>query len=629
MFVYSGGKWAAGALCFVASLFATDSYVRSQPPPVDDLSTAVLAAKADFRPLTEADLRDAEAELRAALARLDARLKAAGPEADGWRSYLRWDAMQDELAREGGPDLRALDEIHAKYAAGHDGLGLVWFADVRRALQDYLITARLIGDPNLKAAYEQLLDALPGRLAAYREHPTAEKAAVLGSVLQWLAQARQAEGLVKDIRRHFSQPNLLAEISADVVAAGIAESMDEVEPVRDVILGTRIYGTGQITGELSVELIPSATHARIDSIFHGTVDSETIGYKGPARIFSDATTSLHTRKPILIDAEGVRALPASSNGTTHSTTKGIQAARGGRFVERVAWKRTCKRKCEAEWIAARHAEQRANCRADQQARELVDRANKSFAEKFRKPLINRRLFPEQLLFTTTDTALHVTCLEAGPHDLGAPNLPPDTVDQPDLAVRVHESMVNHLAKGLFAGKVLEEERLQAHMIDLLGELPERLRSDEQSEPWGITFARPTSRAPFNLPISVAFADSQFSVTIRGRRYRKGPKHYPGMNVTAVYKITETAEGFKAVRQAELQIFPPGFVPGSGNQLSVREQVLRDLLQRRFGKLFEEEIVPEPLVLPGKWEAAGELRLVQWETNGGWMLLAWRRGPADE
>ena len=133
----------------------------------------------------------------------------------------------------------------------------------------------------------------------------------------------------------------------------------------------------------------------------------------------------------------------------------------------------------------------------------------------------------------------------------------------------------------------------------------------------------------SLPISVSFADGRFSVTIRGRRYKKGEKSYPGMNVTAVYEITRTEDGFKAVRRGELQIFPPGFVPGSGRQLSVREQVLRDLLQRRFGKMLEEEIVPEPLLLPGKWEAAGGLNLVQWEAKDGWMLLAWKQSPAKE
>ena len=130
-------------------------------------------------------------------------------------------------------------------------------------------------------------------------------------------------------------------------------------------------------------------------------------------------------------------------------------------------------------------------------------------------------------------------------------------------------------------------------------------------------------------MTVRFADGELHITIRGHSYSSGDSSYPGMDVTAVYKIVEGDEGLKAVRQGELAVFPPNFKPGSGKRLAVRQQTIRRMLERRFGKIFEEEMVPEPLELPGRWADSGKYGLDQWETADGWMVMAWNRLPGSE
>jgi hypothetical protein len=156
-------------------------------------------------------------------------------------------------------------------------------------------------------------------------------------------------------------------------------------------------------------------------------------------------------------------------------------------------------------------------------------------------------------------------------------------------------------------------------------LPERFAAQEGEEPWTIVFARQN-------PIRVSFADDGFSVTIRGRRYYKGENRHPGMDVTAVYKIVKGEQGFQAIRQGDLQIVPPGFVPGSGKRLSARQTVIRTLLQRRFGRIFDARILLEDMTLPGDWEKAGKMRPVHLACQGGWLVVAWNRvaagRPAD-
>ena len=100
-----------------------------------------------------------------------------------------------------------------------------------------------------------------------------------------------------------------------------------------------------------------------------------------------------------------------------------------------------------------------------------------------------------------------------------------------------------------------------------------------------------------------------------------------MNVSATYKIFKSADGFRALRQGDVLILPPGYVPGEGKTLSARYTVIRNLLERRFKRIFEEELVPKQLTLPGKWEKAGKLSLAQWKTSDGWMVMGYNRVPA--
>ena len=90
----------------------------------------------------------------------------------------------------------------------------------------------------------------------------------------------------------------------------------------------------------------------------------------------------------------------------------------------------------------------------------------------------------------------------------------------DLAVQVHESLVNNFAAALLSGVTLKEEDVQKQAIDLLGKLPEQLKSEEDRDPWSITFAK-------IRPVTIKFADNGFQVTIRGQRLHFGRTRLSG------------------------------------------------------------------------------------------------------
>jgi hypothetical protein len=582
------------------------------------LAALARAAKSHFVPLTADDLKQAKADLTAAAERLDARLKEDPKNGEGWRKFTRLDDLLKEVRGPELPKIGVLETIRAKFLSGQEGLELIWFVDVRQALRKYIERAGAIDDPQrAKALYEKVLDQLAADLEAAGTHPSADQAFRIGETLRWLPLVRQAPELVAAVDKRLVHPNVYLQASAALVGAGIAGPVDETAPVRDCILDTDISGMGRTVGQTTACLFPDAEEGVLDVILQAVNNSQTVGRNGPVCIHTTGRTEIGVCKRLWMDADGWWSHPAAANACTHTTINDICPTRGGALVERIAWKRADQQQGEAEAIASEHARWRAAQRVDQQADEMLQKANQDYQNKFRAPWSQRSIFPQDLRFSTTTDAFSVVVLEAGVDQLAAPAAPPEfTEKSSDMALRIHQSAVNNAAATMFSGMVLHEETLQRVVIDLLGYLPERMKPDEDHEPWTIEFAR-------QQPISVTFDDGGFAVTLRGQHFFKSDQRYPGMNITAVYKFVNAEGVFKAVRQGELQIFPPGFDPNQ-RHLSVREQTIHRLLQRRLGKMLQAEMVAKGFTPKGKWAAAGRLVPVEMDAQGGWLVIAWRR-----
>ncbi len=522
--------------------------------PTDSLPDLCQKARADFRPLTQNDVEQAKTVLVDATKRLDERLSLAGPNGDDWRKYLELAALQDQLRRAAGPDRAVLERIHSRFTAGYEGLELVWFLDVTQALHNYLATASAVDNPKVRTSYEERLDKLAATLERYAVKPTTDDALLISETVRWLQDARQAPVLIDGIERRYVHPNVYGQVSAEIVGAGIAGPVDEITAVRDCILGTDMYGTAHTIGQITTQTAPCDTVGVLDAIFYGHAASEAVGYHGKITVCSTSSTSLAGLKRVWADANGLHSCPATANAVTKATIQDIQSCSGRKMIENMAWKRACKQLSTAECIASRHAEVQLGRRIDERAAAPLERANQAYMDKFYRPFTERKIFPQDLRLSSTERAILVLALQSGGGKLAAPGEPPPDVEGADMSVRIHESMINNLSFDALAGRTAYEEKLQQAAIDVYGYLPDKMKGDEDGKPWAITFAA-------RQPISVTFADDGFKITIRGVKYYKGNDAYPGMNVSAAYKIEHTASGFKAVRQGDIEVLPPDYVPG--------------------------------------------------------------------
>ncbi len=587
-----------------------------EPPPIEALAELARRARDDFSPTTAAELEESRRRLATDVAALRRYLSRLGKQRDHWEEFLRLDELAAHLSASTPPDPAQLEPIYRRFASGYPGLRLPVFSDVRSALQARMHRLATAANEKAQENFAQTIDVLAENLAQYAQKPSEEQLAIFAGATELLEESGQAPTLVRSLRAHFSRPNLWVEVSKTLVDAGIGMEVDESTPVREFILGTDVRGTGQTVGRVNVELVPDRDRATLDAIFLGTIFTRTVGVNGPATIRSRGITRIGARKRLRLDADGLHGLPTVSAARTSTTTTGVSTNLCWPLrsvADRVAEKRVRESKSQANRIAARRAERQFNRRMDTRASTILAERTAGPLRRARWELAEREQFPGLLRFRTTADELSLTVLQAGRHQLGAPTAPPERPGAGLISIRVHESALNNLATGFLSGLELEERQFKTDMEEVLGrQLPERFQPEPGKEPWTITFER-------RRPITVRFSDGTLAVTIRGRSFKSGEDYYAQpMNISFAYKVEPAEVGIKLVRQGEAEIQPPGHDPESGRRLGVRQVTLRRMLQRRFERILDAEIVPEALELPEPWSRVGKLVVSKLASADGWL-----------
>lgn len=624
----SSGEPGLESAPFVSLRRALERWAVYRLPAEAQWADVVRQARGEFRVVEPGRWRDSQARLRRAVQTLDRSLTRGGANGAAWRRFLGWETLEAQLAAAdpAAASLEELVELNRRFTSGYRGLETPPFARVERGLERLLREARVLRDPKASERYGTLVDALAQRLERWRANPTgtASELRDIGRVLGWLDDHGQAPELVPVLRTRLSQPNLYARVSREIVASGMRREVDRTTRVVDCILGTAIRGTGHTVGTVEVQLVPNPRQAAFDAVFRGVTHSRTLGSNRSARIHTRGRTEMVAHKRMVFDpGVGLTALPTRTRARTRTTITGIgSTAPGlrGRLVTRIARRKAGQSQGQAEAIGSRHAEALFSSNFDAEARPTVDQANDTYFGRLRRPMFERRQFPERLEFTTTAERIAVLALQANRHQLAAQSLPPELSGDPSLAFQAHESAINNTLFGLFAGETLTQERMEELSVELLGRVPEQLKSDSDQEAWSITFDAIE-------PVGVRFADDGVRIIVKGTRYTSGDGKFGAMNVEAHYQFAEAPEGLVLRRTADLEILPPGFKPGE-QKLALRQTTLRNLLKRRFGKLFQTEIKLDGFGLPEAFRQAGTFYSTQHASRDGWLLLAWRNDPTQ-
>jgi len=600
---------------------------RVESPNPAQLPQLIEQTKAQFQPYTSDDVAATLASLRHDLSALEKFMVPGSRIHAAWREILRSDELEDQLKSADQLNPQLLDEIAVRYQNGDPALALPPFQAVASRLESLIQQLRVARDAQAPQTFGRAIDAIQAGLNIAEQAAPQQEASLLslGRAAHWLRARGQAGELITQVRRVYAQPNAFIQLSSDVITRGGRMQVNRSTPIRDVILGTCIVGSGRTIGITRMELVPSFDRGALDLVFNGVTNSRTTGFNGPVAIGSRSRIQLTARKRIYVDANGIRENPSQTTAHMRTTVTGISTRfRGilGRVVTRVASRKVGQSKGQAERIGARKAQRQFGTEFDREAGTRVAEGSHNFLRKIRRPLSERRVFPELVGFQTTRDHLFVTLLETAPTRLAATTPPPALHERSAVAARIHETALNNFAYGLLAGRTITNTDVEQTSLDLLGEIPEALAPEEAGDRWSITF---DSQAP----VEVRFTDNVISIVMRGSRYTRNDSVFDqAMNVSAEYEFAGQPPHVRLARRGDIIIEPPGYKRGSG--LGLRQTTLRNLLKRRFDKVFTDQVEIDGVTLPGAWANVGTLLLNEFSSQSGWFTLAWRahQNPAN-
>ena len=610
-----GGWLVAGA---AVTAVADDAASRRFEEIAGDAARAV----GSFRPVGEASLDAAASNLRSALVPLDALLGRSKSGAD-WRTYLDWPALEGQASSGQAADPRVLRDLEKKLGSPEMGLDMPQFVRVRKAVTKYAELADAARGDGAKQ-FSDRLDKLSSALLTASASGQAEALAPVAPILERLVESGQAPGVVAAIRGANSRPNIHLEVAEDLLAPAVNRPVDQVQPVDDVVLGTRIRGTGHTTGNVRLDFVPSGEKAVFDIILGATNISHTRGTQGPVTVNSRGVTAIDARRRIFLDEFNVAAAPVEASADTNSTVTGlgINARIGKRLIRRIATKKIAESKAQAESIAEGKARDRIRTQFGEQTEPAVAQMRDQFQQKVRGPLQARGLYPESFHMHTTDRHLRIVARKSLAGQLAAFSSPPAANADNIITAQIHESAVNNILEDKLGGKVVTQDDVTRIAKEQNLKMPDSLGSDPDAEQktWAITFAK-------YRPVTVAASESRVKVTVRGDKFVSGDRSFPGMDIAAVYAVGQGPKGPVLIREGNVQINPAGFKSGD-RKLTMAETSLRRILQKRFDKVFKDAIEIEPLPLQGELASVGPLPMNQLQSRkDGWLVAGWRKGPA--
>ena len=203
--------------------------------------------------------------------------------------------------------------------------------------------------------------------------------------------------------------NGAALVSADFINLLLARGVKQTTDVAEELMGAYTVGQVQTRGRITADLVPNRHGGIVDVCLRGRAEApQNTAYKGSVTVVSSSQTSIDARKRMLVDARGLRMLPAVATCRTSIEVQDVSA--GGPIIERFARRRVDRLQSEAEQDASQRAQQRIAAELDREAQGPLEQAQAAFLQKVRQPALECDAFPQHVQVSTTDKHLYLKLL---------------------------------------------------------------------------------------------------------------------------------------------------------------------------------------------------------------------------
>ena len=452
----------------------------------------------------------------------------------------------------------------------------------------------------------------------------------LGSSLGWLDAAGQAPSLVTAIRAQHSNPNAYLSIDGDLIKDLIAQTISDRSPLRQTAFGRLVRGCTETNGSVSLQLFDNPNQIQAQLRLDATIASGAFVQQGKVQVFTNSHGTLSADRQILIGLDGVQASDTQIDANFQSVFAGTNSKFG--VVNRIAEKAFKKNQSQANDLAAQQAKEQGLTQFNERTDEPLAKANENLLRLQRKALEKSNLFPA-IRVNSTQQHVNVVVKQETNATLAAPNVPHQFGVNPQIGVRIHDTLVSNYLDPLFSGKTFTNEELSDQIASFTGEAPPGLTGvDEQGEPvegFSIGFTRVR-------PIEFEFVDQKVRVVVSGRKFSQGENEInAGMKIIMEFKVHDDDGQLRFGRDGKVQfefLDPKRTTPA----LIAFRRLLDESLNEKSKTDDRQAELPKNLI-PVKQvpqladsEFAKKLRLVQFRSDGGWLYLGWNHesNPGD-
>jgi len=493
------------------------------------------------------DLPTSPASLMPVLDEVEA-LLATESNGSAWHEYL----LLDSLASASSEGLEIDSKKRSKLA--HQVLSRMADPRLTEAQADFLATSSLRDlRQQLQPWAAQAIDldrllALVERYEEGRELRYAEAIARVQQQLQWSSNPRW-QTLAEHLKQHYRSANMRIAFSDALLNRMVQQPKATVTPVRERIDGTKVRGKARTTTSLQVRLLPDPNRWRFRLEAFGKVFSSTQSDTWPARVRNTAKMQYEVKKEIVIDQEGLTALPAKSSAKGRHELVGVDSQLDsvplfGSLLREIARNKNQKsRPAAMSQVKAKVARQ-ARRRMDKEADSKLSNLEQNFRDGVLAPIGQLALIADPLAIYTTPERAVMQLRLANDGQLGAhtprPLAPSDSV----ASLQMHETVLNNALAGLdLDGRRMKLPELFQFFSEKFGgaaEIPEDLPTRTVLE-----FATRDA-------ILVNCDRDHFSLTLSIRELAHGRDKIRNFRVHARFRPVLDGLAVKLVREGSLQ-----------------------------------------------------------------------------
>ncbi|EMI43546.1 hypothetical protein RRSWK_04067 [Rhodopirellula sp. SWK7] len=532
--------------------------------------------------------------------------------------------------------IQSIRETAARLMGKHKGLERGVISRMRESIKRLVLTSELRVDATLEKGFHVRRDNIVAMLESPHQNDL-EFYRVLLPMASWMDQYGQAIDWTPRAMSQWSRPNLRVSISSAAMKQVTLRPIRETKPIEECEDGRRITGRALVTGFAYMSPVSSALtgapHHMLHNqsllyqppqcqiVFDGNIESTLNGSEGPISFGLIGNTRMHGITPVMLGTDRFTVLPIQTSSSTHLRTRHVSTRRNGvgsRLVRKIATNVIEKKQPESQRNLDKGAVERFSTSFMEDVTQEILDAEVDFKSDVLAAMDRSDVRPTDFHFVGNTNHLEIGMTLNGGFGLGAPPITPPSIipslptfsprSDPDVTIRIHESVVERVAQRMLAGETISDF---SALIQSAGLPVSEDESEQMPDDILIELAD-------DLPVTARFENNTLELVVRCDRFQVGRASPIAVNFTVRYDVRIDAGNVKFEQIGDPEVTPP-----ESKRTGIRFYTMKNVVARRLKKEIPRENLLEGFDLDAPADRLGHLSFDTADVTAGWLTLTLR------